>query len=350
MYDSSKIAVVSNLTSGGSVVYMKNVLSNMYTVPTNKYSPRKFKASNNKLANFLYYLKYLYIDLFIDYFLISKKINSDPEIDKVILFQDAYTKSPYLLLFLKKKSVYILHEPPREFYEDYLMHAPTISNRVFNVLCRLPVKYIDLFLTKRASKIISNSKYSQKIIRNIYQTESTLIYPGTKTKHIKAGAKRENTCISIGSLLPYKGHKTVIEEISKIRKNRPNLVIIGDGTSRQKNELQKIAIERDVSLLVKNNLSDYDLESEFLKAKVYINGAYYEPFGLAALESISYGCNLVTNETGGTKEIQKFFPEKVIVSKENIAKSIEIAINKNNEIPDMKHFNWKNITNKIINS
>ena len=353
MSSNEKIAIVSNLTSGGGVVYKNNLLGKIPSIKKLEYFPRKMIIQKNKLLRIVYYIKYVYIDLFRDYYDISQKINKNKDINKVIVFQDSYIKAPYLLLFLKKKVLYILHEPPREFYEPISMHAPRNTDKLFNYFIRLPIKYIDLYLTKKATHIISNSEYSKKIIRKIYNKDSIMIYPGiglNENLPIKFPS-RENVCISVGSLLPYKGHAESIKAVSEIKQNRPKLIIIGNGTHKSKNYLIQLAHGLNVEIEVKNSISDKELTNEYLKAKVYINNAFFEPFGLAALEAIFCGCVLVTNETGGTKELKKYFPNKVLISesmKHNMSIMIQKGFKIKNRIPNKsKTFDWKNIAKLI---
>lgn len=347
------IAVVSNLTSGGSVVYKNNFL--LYSKSNVKYTlcPRSFDTSSKKLLKIFKYIKYLYFDLAIDYYRIACRINRDKDIDKIIVFQDSYIKAPYALAFLRKKSIYILHEPPREFYEPSYFHAPRYQDKLFNLFFRTPIKYLDKYLTQKSDVIVSNSKYSGRIINNIYNKKSIIIYPGSKkaAKRSKTLTARQNQCISIGSLLPYKGHEIAIKVISMSRL-MPHLIIIGDGSNEDKNRLYKLASDVKVKLEIKNNLSHDELSKEFLRSKIYLNCAYKEPFGLAALESLYYGCLLLTNDLGGTKELEDIFPSNVFVSSDNkdMADKIDLLLTSGkNKFCHNTNLDWKKITNKIIN-
>ena len=83
----AKIAIISNLIRGGSVVYRDNVVDKI-VLEHKEYFPRQVSRSKNKLLNFVFYLKYIYFDLVIDYYRIAKILNSDINIEKVIVFQD----------------------------------------------------------------------------------------------------------------------------------------------------------------------------------------------------------------------------------------------------------------------
>jgi len=347
----AKIAIISNLIRGGSVVYRDNVVDKI-VLEHKEYFPRQVSRSKNKLLNFVFYLKYIYFDLVIDYYRIAKILNSDINIEKVIVFQDGYIKAPYALGFLNKKSIYVLHEPPREFYEPLSLHAPTILSKMFNFV-RIPIKFFDYYLTRKASVIISNSYYSEEVIKKTYDKQSVVIYPGIKKFLLGTKNKtRKRICISMGSLLPYKGHALTIEAISNIRKNRPVLIIIGDGTEILKKELIDYSKKLGVKLILIKEVDEKRLESLYLTARVYVNSAYKEPFGMTSLEAVSLGCYLVTIDSGGTKELKKIYKDKVQIfsNVKNATELIENCLLFKNTIPrHEKKFDWKYVAKKIIN-
>lgn len=353
---SKQIVCVSNLTEGGAVVYKNQFKQSLKGVT--EISPRRYMENKNKILNILTYIKYLYFDLLVDYYRISSKINNNSQVKKVIVFQDSYLKSPYCLFFLTKKTIYILHEPPREFYEPSNLHAPTFKNKIFNIVFRKPIKYIDYFATRKASVIVSNSIFSQKIIENIYKKKSTVVYPGISNEYtnIKIDKTSKKNCISVGSLLGYKGHIKTINDISKItKKNRPELLIIGSGTNQEINYLKKTALDLEVKIKILSNLTNKQLINKYIKSKIYINNAVNEPFGLAALESLFCGCYLVTNNTGGTKELKKYFINKVLVSDDGglnmptiISKVLSSTSNIEKKHTNSEIFNWKKISARII--
>jgi hypothetical protein len=346
-------ACISNLTKGGGVVYKDNLFKEITLNKDQYFSPRKFIESKIKFLNIIYYLKHVYFDLLIDYYKIAKKINNDKQIAKVIIFQDSYLKAPYVLAFLKPRTIYILHEPPREFYEPNYYHSPTLGNKLFNILIRYPIKYIDKYLTSKANVIVCNSEYSKKTIKNIYNKESVLIYPGVNINRTKSefNKKRNWVCISVGSLLPYKGNKEAILVLSKT-KVKPKLIIVGNGNEQEKENLYNFAKDNSVEIKIISNISDVELKKEYSRSKIYINCAYKEPFGISALEAITNGCLLVTNKLGGTKELKKYFIKSVYISKNNdsMSKIIDTLYNKENVIPKIvDEFKWKSIANKIVN-
>lgn len=340
-----KIAVVHNLTSGGAVRVLdetNKLLSRKYIItifspPKNKFSEKNFL---NKVGN---YVQYVYKTLPDYYQKISKEINSG-NYHAVIIHPDTFLKAPSLLSHLKINSIYILHEPPREFYEPIYLHAPFLRDKIFTLL-RIPVAVLDKVATKKASHIVANSEFSRREIHKIYGVRSKVIYPGLTSKPVKMrkNLKRKYACLSVGSLLPYKGHELTIEALGMMSK-KPVLIIVGNGREVEKNRLRDLAKRNGVRLRIVNNVSDEVLYSLYKSARVYVNSAYKEPFGLASLEALSSGENLVTVNECGTQELKKYFGDKIKVvnrTPKSISEGITKMINEKNSIPQqLAVFRW----------
>lgn len=347
-----KIAIVHNLTGGGAVRVLKEttrILSRYYIVKT--FTPEKYNDKGKKgIQKIFSYLKYIYFILPKSYKRISTTINNE-NFQTAILHHDAYIKAPTALSYLNKKSIYILHEPPREFYEPLRFHAPLIGDKVFTLL-RSPIYILDKVLTKRASIVVTNSKFSKNTIDRIYGIKSKLIYCGVSDIfHEIISIKQSTRCISVGSLLPYKGHDLTISAIGKLE-NRPNLLIVGRGRKNEKEKLYALAKQSGVKVQIRDAITDKELNELYNKSKIFINSAYKEPFGLCALEALTVGSQVVTVSDCGTQELKKYFPDKVAVVSRN-AKSISIGIQRalsnriNKRRRDTKIFKWENTVNEL---
>lgn len=348
-----KIAIVHNLTGGGAVRVLdetNKILSRKYAIKY--FSPPKINTNNKHLLQIIWnYVRYVYKTL-PDYYRDTSKVINNGKYKAVIIHHDTYLKAPPLLNNLRIKSIYILHEPPREFYEPIHFHAPLIRDKLFTII-RIPVAIFDRVTTKRASYVIANSRFSKNKIDDIYGIESIAIYPGFSSKiTIKRRCKkRKYLCLSVGSLLPYKGHELTIKAIGRM-KNKPELVIVGDGREVEKNKLKKLAMVNEVSLTILKKLSDKKLINLYNSAHVYVNSAYQEPFGLTSLEALSFGGNLVTVNDCGTQELKKYFDAKVSVvnrTPKSISAGITKMMKKKNfdaQIPAV--FNWRYYANELI--
>lgn len=352
---SEYIAVVSNLTRGGAVVYMDNVIGNLgkkYKIK--HYSPKPYiQRSKSKIVEIFSYILYTTKYLSGYYKKLGIRLSLDKKIKKVIVFQDSYIKTPNIFRWLTQKSIYIFHEPPREFYENMLLHTDNIYQVAFNLFIRFPLFLIDRLNMVYTKNIVSNSYYSKHILKKIYGKESVVIYPGFLMRQTTRPRLRQNTCISVGSLMKYKGHDLVIESIGKIVENRPNLIIVGGGSIKRKLYLEDLAAKRGVNLSIYKNINDSALVRKYKSSHTYVNGSQNEPFGLTSLEAIGYGCGLVTNNTGGTKELLGFFKDLVFVCDNNsndMANKIRLSLSKKNSVRvNMSEFGWERVARDIDN-
>lgn len=346
-----KLAVIHNLTSGGAVRVLNEInsrLSRSYDIEIFR-PPRYIKGTGT--FELLNYIKYIYVTLPRSYKLIAEKVNKS-NFDKVLLHHDAFLKSPLALLHLKRRSIYFLHEPPREFYEPLDYHAPLLKDKLFTLL-RLPIKIIDKFSAKKATIVISNSYFSQKAIHRIYGINSIMIYPGVSDLfRTKCNVNRHNDlCISVGSLLPYKGHLLTIKALSKV-KLPTRLIIIGRGRESERKKIINAAKKYQVRVEIRKPISDKQLRSTYCKSKLYINASYQEPFGLSSLEAVISGDMLVTVNECGTEELKEFFLDRVIVTNRNaedIAKGIRFSLDNFSEqnITVPEKLTWEHYVKKI---
>ena len=366
-----KIAIFHNLPSGGAKRYLYEVCSKLkekhfeideYTISTaSTYKNLKSFTSNKHVYS--YHTKHL-LPLEIGRLLyvyrnLHKKIARDIDSQKydfVLVNHDFLTKSPYILKYLKTKTLYICHEPQREFYEDPKYLAPYIKNRIANFI-RLPIKYVDISNGSQAKVIISNSKYSRARLKEVYGNKSIYtVYPGVDRKIFKVSKhviKKKGTILSIGALNPIKGHDFIIQAIGKLNtKTKLSLTIIGSGTSDEKDKLYKLAAKNKVKMTIKSNTSDQELVKLYRSSHIFAHGAYFEPFGLAALEAISCNTPVIAVNEGGVGEIVK---HKIngMLSKRDInefASHIEKALTtKFGSISQtVADFSWNNCANDII--
>lgn len=232
---------------------------------------------------------------------IAKDINCGGY-DLAITNHDYFTKSPYLHRYLSIPCLYVCHEPQREFYEKYKIHSPRIKEKIINIL-RLPIKHTDKANARMADKIIANSKYSKKYLKNVHGINPILVYPGVNNKEFVYSDKKKNTVLAIGSLMPIKGHDFVIKALGKIdEKYRPRVIIVGSAITYYKKRLIAIAKTNDVKLKILNKVTDVEIKKLLSTSLAYVSGAYKEPFGLSILEAMASGTPAVIVKGGGAGE------------------------------------------------
>lgn len=347
-----KIAIVHNLSEGGSLRYLGEVnkeLRNEYELLV--FKPRPLSNTSRGLLKIISYLNYCYLYLPSYYFNLAKELNNS-DIYGVIVHHDFCLKTPNIFNGLKKRNIYIFHEPPREFYEPIQLHSPKLIDKIFNFF-RIPIYFIDKYSVKKARMIVANSDFSKRRIKTLYDTNSRVVYPGISNHFRKPILlKRKNQCISVGSMLPYKGHSLVIEALGLIERDRPNLVIVGLGRSDEIKEIDRLATEKKVNLRIVEHPKDNILKKIYNGSSIYVNAAFQEPFGLSSLEALSMGCKLVTVSKCGTEELKKYCKDGVYICDRNptALKNSILKAKKSTkfkcQLPNV--FTWKYAANQLI--
>ena len=232
---------------------------------------------------------------------ISEKINSGGY-DFVIVNHDSFTKAPYLLKYLKMKKIYILHEPQREFYESWKIHAPYLKDKIANVF-RLFIKFIDIRYTKHADLIICNSEYSKKTIKKIYQRKSHVVYPGVDIKKFKPNKKikKKKQILLIGGWSKTKGHGFVIKSLGDILKEY-KIIIVGKGRRKEKERIIKFSGKYKTKISWLEKVDDSKLIKLYQESILLCTGYFKEPFGMVSVESQACGTPVVGIKEGGFEE------------------------------------------------
>lgn len=260
--------------------------------------------SFNLSSNFFEAQRQILIDLPNIHQLIAKEIDSQ-NYDVVFVNHDFYTKAPYLLRYLKTYSVYLCHEPPREFYEAAELFSPTVKLKMINFF-RYPLKFVDLHNANNASVIVANSHYSQHILRNIYKRKIDRLQLGVNSSVFRyTGDKRENFFLTVGALALFKGQDFLIRVIASLpKKYQFPLVIIANG-GRSENSICRLAREYSIRLRIVRNCVDNKLVDFYNRARLCLFAPVNEPFGLVPLEAMACGLPVVGINEGGVAETVK---------------------------------------------
>ncbi len=326
------LAVVHNLPAGGqmkTLYYQLKYLSknheiDLYTLSTANesfYSVKSF-IRNYFVEKYIQPEKFpwsvlsIYFTLSSVYKKMAEKIDKG-NYDAVLVYPCFFTQSPYILKYLKTRSIYICPEAKREFYESFKRVSNNFTYRI-TLPFRWPLKFIDVENGRHADKIVVNSKFSKRMIEKIYRRNTVLNYLGVDTKLFRpyldfstVGGVHSDTSevssspsvLSVGEISPHKAHDFIIRSLALIpKKIRPSLYLITQGGSEIEH-IKKLARESDVVLKIFLNIKDKELLELYRQAKVYLYAAINEPFGLTILEAITCGVSVVAVKEGGVPEL-----------------------------------------------
>lgn len=366
-----KVAIFHNTPGGGGIRLLnqvhsclekKGVLVEQYTITESSGDRSVNPYDDHEIFvkpwhGFIQRLAWVYLVLPSVHKKLASEINQG-KFDLVIVTHDYFTKSPYICRYIRSKIYYLLHEPQREFYENYKIHCLDIKDLIANII-RFPIKLIEKHNTKFVDKIYVNSEYSRGVIKKIFNRESTIIYPRVDTKYFcpNKKVKKENLILSVGGLSKVKGHDFIIKSLYQILGDY-TLVIVGDGREKDREYLKRLASSKSEFIIFKNKVSDKKLLNLYRKSILLCIGAHLEPFGLTSLEAQSVGTPVVGVAEGGIPETIINGKTGYLVFRESVAflKEVKKTIANYRELGKLARSqmrqNWDidKLSNDIINT
>lgn len=212
---------------------------------------------------------------------ISKEIDKK-RYDFVFVHPSSYTQSPFLLSFLKTKTIYYCQESLRMVYEkipEFEIKSKGIK-RIYDMLNRKIRKVIDKQNMKHANIIFANSKFTKKNIFKNYKINSHVCYLGVDVNFFNyKKVNKDIDVLFIGSFLNIDGYSTLEKSLEYL----PTLHIqVVNWASRY--------------------ISDVLLRDYYRRAKIVVGLSYNEPFGLVPLEAMACGTPIIAINEGGYKE------------------------------------------------
>jgi glycosyltransferase involved in cell wall biosynthesis len=221
-----------------------------------------------------------------------------------------YHLTPLLHLLLKKPVVYYCHEPPRQYYEPLYGGGRAYRSLAWKLTHPLDALYgfvdkgLDRLCVRKASKIAANSDYTRDYVKRIYGMDAERIHPGVDAKFFRNLNLKRSCILSVGRLyMDLKGHRFVVRSLGLVSGEKPQLVVVGDGTDEEKEELRRLAGACGVSLEIKANVGREELVGLYNRARVCVFGYVREPFGLTVVEALACGAPVVAVAEGGIPEI-----------------------------------------------
>ena len=239
---------------------------------------------------------------------------NEGDCDVVLVEQDRFTMSPFLLKFLRKPHVYFCQQPSRlqEIIRKELMWRPNVGQSLHAAFRRRWHSYLERKLPdldKRncafARYVVTNSYFSREAILRAYGLNSFVSYLGVDTDIFRPlSLPRQDYVLSVGSFEPLKGYEFLVRSFSRIPADkRPKWIIVSntidEGYLRY---IREVAAQVGVNLEVRNMIADEDLVRLYNQAKMLVHASFLEPFGLTALEAMACGTPVVAVKEGGIRE------------------------------------------------
>lgn len=155
-----------------------------------------------------------------------------------------------------------------------------------------PLKQWDKHAAKKPDYIVTNSTYTQSMIKKHYDRDSVVIHPPVDVDRfkLKANPPARHGLVIAGRQTPYKRIDLAVSACNQLK---VPLIVIGNGPEHRR--LEKMA-ERNVTFL--SNVNDFNIVNHFQSSLGFIF-PNVDDFGIVAVEALAAGTPVVAFGKGG---------------------------------------------------
>jgi glycosyltransferase involved in cell wall biosynthesis len=214
---------------------------------------------------------------------IAEQINNK-KYDLAFVQGSKYTQAPFILRFLRVRTIYYCQEPLRMVYEEALKINRNIGffKYYYERINRLFRKIIDKSNIVHADLVLANSGYTKQNIFKAYGIVAKVCYMGVDVNVFNPqNVNKRYDVLFVGAYGYMDGYPLVNEIISKYH---PEF---------------KLAILASEKKWINN---DREMGKLYSKSKIALALGINEPFGLIPLEAMACGVPVVAVNEGGYKE------------------------------------------------
>ncbi len=246
-----------------------------------KFTPKKWSGKQWKIRLFkdtieLYKLRNLHKE--IAHAIDRKKY------DFVFVNASKYIEAPFILSFLKTKTIFYLHDPHfRVLYENELKLSKKIGiiRYIYEYVHRKLLMVLDTQNFKSAGIILANSYYTSKQANFSYGKKSKVMYLGVDTGIFKPGYDARPIDVL------YIGSRDILDGYRYFK----------DATKEIDNKVKIVEVLKDDKWLERNKIAQL-----MRKSKIVLCLGINEPFGLISIEAMASGAVVIAFNEAGYKE------------------------------------------------
>ena len=208
--------------------------------------------------------------------------------------------TPAALHLIKAPVVYYCDEPRRVDYEPAAAASRRGSTKVLYDRLHRSEQAVDRRGIDAATAVLTNSAYSAERIMSAYGRSATVVPPGVNHAFCHASNTSAVThVLTVGSLIPTKGHDLVIRANAMAATGLPVVVAGPRHDADEEQRLRSIANETGVDLQFRIGVDDDELADLYRGALATVYLARSEPLGLVSLESQATGTPVIVADEGG---------------------------------------------------
>jgi glycosyltransferase involved in cell wall biosynthesis len=211
--------------------------------------------------------------------------------------------APPALERFEAPSVYYCDEARRHDYEAAARASTSRATRPVYALMRARTRRADRAAITSATALATNSSHSAAGIYSAYGREAAVITPGIADVFDNDGIDRAPLhVLSVGSLIPSKGHDLAIRALARAGLPLPLVVVAPRPEDAERSRLTAIAESAGVRVRFEFGISDGELVDRYRSALATLYLARNEPLGLVSLESQACGTPVIVAAEGGLAE------------------------------------------------
>lgn len=210
---------------------------------------------------------------------------------------------------------------------------------------------IERTVCQNANRVIVPSQYLKKIVSGWGVSEENIevVYNSKDIDHKIENQSSQNTIISVGRLVSWKGFDTLIKIIAELDKDGVdlNLNIFGKGPDLERlNKLiADLKLEKKVSI---NHIAQNEVALKLANAQMFVLNTGYEGLSHAILEAMATGTPVIASNLGGNPELITD-DENGILFEYNNKEQIKEAILKLHNDPELRQKFADNSKHKLQN-
>jgi glycosyltransferase involved in cell wall biosynthesis len=160
---------------------------------------------------------------------------------------------------------------------------------------------LDRVAVRAATSLTTNSRNTAASIFAIYGRNAQVLPCGVP-EWFTPTYERARHLLSVGTLIPDKGHEIVLHAAARARDRWPVVIVAPRPDPNAQRALLALAHRLGVELTVRTAIPDVELVRAYRGAHATLYLAREEPFGLASLEAQACGCPVIVAAEGGLPE------------------------------------------------
>lgn len=227
------------------------------------------------------------------------------------------------------------------------------------------------FVLKNTDYLILVSNNQRRIVTNLFPqfSEKIIVIPNGYDSNLFYN-QNMNSCrnilglpldkkiiINISNLIEFKGHKYLIEAMTKISKNRDDVLCYIIGKGNLENEIRYLInkFELDSSVNLLGWIPDEELAIWINASDLFVFPSLAESFGMVQIEAMACGKPVISTYNGGSEDIiisNEFGLLCEPSNSEKLAELITVGLNtqwnSKKIIEYNRRFTWNNVSGQIL--